>query len=134
MPKGRDGMLRKVLSGLSVLAVLVMSVVQAHALVLPVLHVATHAAELAYQGDNAETVASLPAHDDWGAPCKGHDGAHGLACCSASGCPMFAGWLPADATPLPSITPGALSYRDLATPRPDGLGRAPALPPPRPTV
>jgi hypothetical protein len=132
MPKGRDGLLRKVISGLSVLAVLVMSVVQAHA--LPVWHATTHATELAYHVEDAETVASLPAHDNWGAPCKGHDGAHGLACCSASGCPMFAGWLPADATLLPSIAPGALSYRDLATPRPDGLGRAPALPPPRPIV
>jgi hypothetical protein len=111
-----------------------MSVIQVYALVLPVLHTATHATELADQGGNADTVASLPAHDHWGTPCKGHDGAHGLACCSASGCPMFAGWLPADATLLPSIAPGVLSYRDLAAPRPDGLGRAPALPPPRPIV
>lgn len=70
------------------------------------------------------------AHHD-GSPCKGHDKAHGLACCSMGGCPMMTGWLPITAVVLPAILPTSASYLDAPSSRAVGIPSTPTLPPPR---
>ena len=120
MPRGMGRRFRKMISGLLFLSVLVMSVVQAHSTVSPVMH-----------GGMADAMAPLSAHHHTGSPCKGQDGARGLACCFVSGCSTMSGWLFVPTTVLPAIMPATLVYPDSSPVRPDGLQFAPALPPPR---
>ena len=131
MPQGMGQRFRKMISGLLFLSVLVMSIVQAQATVLPIMHDAINTSAAIHHDGIADAKAALSAHHHTGSPCKGHDGAHGLACCYISGCSMMSGWLPVPATVLPAIMPTTLVYLDSSPVRPDGLQFAPTLPPPR---
>ena len=121
----RDGQFRKALSGLLVLIVLLMSVAQARAVMLPVFDTASHAIT-AGQSDEHRTTS--PAHSH---PCDGHESTHGLACCLAGGCPILTGNLPpGQPTPQPQAAV-ALAFLMASTTAPDELNSAPDLPPPR---
>jgi len=119
---------RRLLAGLLVLGVVLMSVAQINALMVP--------------GVNAYAVASsLPPHHDASTasdeqdpaerPCKGHERSHGVACCLFSGCPLLVVALPAAALiPMP-VLPIMDSGSRVASTQPDGIGRTPDTPPPR---
>jgi hypothetical protein len=128
MPQGMGRWFRGMISGLLFLSVLVVSIAQAHATFLLILHNAGHTTAAAFHDGLADAQVALSDHDHTGLPCKGHDRAHGLACCCTSGCPMM---LPVPGTAMPAIVPMTLVYRDSSTMRPDGLQFAPTLPPPR---
>jgi hypothetical protein len=130
MPQGMGTLFRKMVSGLLVLSVLLLSFAQAHA-ALPVSHDATVTLTAVDHDGTAGAVAPFSADDRTGSPCKGHDGAHCLACCFAGACSMMSGWLPVPSTVLSAIMPVTLVYFDASTTRPGGLRSAPALPPPR---
>jgi len=66
------------ISGLLCLSVLVMSIVQAHATVLPVMHDAVNTSAAIHHDGMADAMAPPSAHHHTGSPCKGHDGACGL--------------------------------------------------------
>ena len=86
------------------------------------------------EGAEARVTAVIAVSGDFGSPCKDHDCTHCLACCIAGGCSMLLGWLPA-AAPAPAPMVGAARIcPDVAPQAPDGLGLAPALPPPRRVV
>jgi hypothetical protein len=131
MPQGMGRRFRKMISGLLFLSIIVMSVAQAHATILLVMHDAIRSTAAVHHGGIAGATVPLSGHDHTGSPCKGHDGAHGLTCCFSNGCPMMSGWLPVPTTVLPAIVATTLGYLDASTPRPDGLRFAPTPPPPR---
>jgi hypothetical protein len=128
MPQGMGRWFRGMISGLLFLSVLVVSVAQAHATALLVIRNAGHASAAAFHDGLADAQVPLSGHDHTGLPCKGRDGAHGLACCFTSGCPMT---LPVPGTAVPAVVPTMLVYLESSTMRPDGLQFAPTLPPPR---
>src|SRR5450759_4316076 len=66
------------ISGLLCLSVLVMSIVQAHATILPVMHDAVNTSAAIHHDGMADAMAPPWAHHHTGSPCKGHDGACGL--------------------------------------------------------
>lgn len=109
MPQGMGRRFRKMISGLLCLSVLVMSIVQAHATVLSIMHDAVNTSAAIHHDGMADAMAPPSAHHHTGSPCKGHDGACGLTCCFISGCSMMSGWLPVSATVLPAIMPTTLS-------------------------
>ena len=92
MPEGSGRMFSKVLSGLLVLVVLIMSVVQANASILSVAQFAGHPTAITHH--NGTDIAAPPhSHDHSGSPCQDRDGTDGLPCCFAGSCSMLAGWL-----------------------------------------
>jgi len=123
MPKGIDSVWRRAFWGLLVLALFVMPVLLVQAPLTPA-HVAMQAHD---DGGDAKLTVSLPFDHESGSCC---DHAR-LACCSTTGCPMFAGWLAAEATALPLQFPKSSVYRVWAREALDGLNQTPAVPPPR---
>jgi hypothetical protein len=124
MPKGIDSVWRRAFWGLLVLALFVMPVVQSQASPLTPAHVATQAHD---DCSDVKLTISLP-FDHESDSCCDHAG---LACCSATGCSMFAGSLAAEATALPLLFPKSSFYRVWAREGLDGLNQTPAVPPPR---
>ena len=131
MPNGVGRGFNRLISGLLLLGLLAMSIVQAQATVPPGIHggiaaTAAVAHDVAMAGDLWRS-----AHEHGGAPCDGHDGTNGPACCLTGACPMLSGWLPVSPTVLPAIAPMMLVYPDAPPVRADGVRSAPTLPPPR---
>jgi hypothetical protein len=124
MPKGIDSVWRRAFWGLLVLALFVMPVVQAQTVLLTPAHIAMQTHD---DRGEAKLTVSLPFDCESGSCCD----RDGLACCSPTGCPMFAGWLAADATALPLLFPKSSVYRVWASEGLDGLDQTPAVPPPR---
>ena len=131
MSQGMGRRFRKMVAGLLVLSVLVLSVVQTQATVLPVVHAAIAAPAAIHCAGSAHAMAPLPGQYHTGAPCRSHDGTQAMACCFIDGCPVVSGWLSVAATALPSIVPTTLVYPGSPPVRLDGLLFAPAPPPPR---
>jgi hypothetical protein len=119
----RDGPFRKALSGLLVLVVLLVSVAQGRAVMLPIFDTASHAIAV---GQSDEHRTTSPAHNH---PCDDHD--QGLACCLAGGCPILTGNLPSGQPALQPRAAVALAFLMAPTTAPDELNSPPDLPPPR---
>jgi hypothetical protein len=128
MPQGMSRRFRDMISGLLFVSVLVVSIAQADATAPLVIHDAGHTTAAAHHDGLADAQVPLSGHDHTGLPCKGHDGAHGLACCCTGGCSMM---LPVWGAAMLATAPTTLVYLDSSTTRPDGLQFAPTLPPPR---
>ena len=127
MPSGCGGRLRRLLAGLLVLSVIFMAFAQVNALTVPGISVLA-APNQVHQHD---ATASSAEHDHADHPCKGHKRSPGVACCLSGGCPLLAVALPTTAPIPPPVTPITVSNPRLAVAQPDGIGRAPDLPPPR---
>lgn len=121
--------MRRVFAGFVVLAVLIVSAGQALPAPLACLSSSdgTHHSE----SQTLTTPASAAHDDDHGSTCKHQGGSHGLACCTTGDCSMFPIWLPVATPALLPAAQHALLYRDTVAPPPDGMGAAPAIPPPR---
>ena len=133
MPRGNVRMFSKMHLALLALGVLIMFVVQANASILSVTQFVgpnTAASRL----DGLKIVALPHSHDHSGLPCHNHDGKDSSPCCCADGCSILAGWLPVVAPALPRSLPADSIYWASSTPRPEDLGRAPTLKPPRSIV
>lgn len=123
--------LRRSVSGLLVLAVVLMSIVQVNVLVAPGVNVFAATGAAPDETHHHESTTAPSAHHHAGQPCEGHERSHGLACCLSSGCPLLVVAL-ATATPIPlPFTPGMVSNAWIGLSQPDGIGRAPDPPPPR---
>jgi len=131
MPQGMGRRFRKMIAGLLVLSVFVLSVVQAQAAVLPGTQGASGASAAVHPAGTADAMAPLPGQYHTGSPCKSHDGTQAMACCFIGGCSAMSGWISVAATVLPAIMPTTLVYPGSPSVRLDGLLFAPAPPPPR---
>jgi hypothetical protein len=131
MPYRRNDMVRRVLSGLLVLIVLLLPVGHAGALTLPAFAAASHAA-LAGHDDEHPGLMISPVHDASGSPCDGCEHPGGCACCLS--CGFFVGVLQSIQMASRPLVPASLSYLTLSTTPLDGLCSAPTLPPPRHAV
>ncbi len=134
MPRGMGRRFRKLIAGLLVLSVFVLSVVQAQATVLPVMHAAIGTSAAMHRAGAADAMAPLPGQNHTGSPCKSHAGTQPMACCFIGGCSAMPGWLSVAATVPPAIMPETLVYPGSPPARLDGLRFAPASPPPRSIV
>ena len=124
----RDGQFRKVLSGLLVLIVLLMSVAQARAVMLPVFDTASHAITV---GQSDEHRTTSPAHSH---PCDGHEYPTASPAVWPAGALSSRAIVP-PGQPTPQHTgSGALAFLMASTTAPDELNSAPDLPPPRSIV
>ena len=123
----RNDMVRRVLSGLLVLIVLMLPVGPAP-LALPVFEAASHAALMGH-GDKQSGLTVAPVRSHSGSPCDGREHPDGCACCLS--CGFVAGNLPAMQTASRPLAAVSLSYLMLAATPPDGLTSTPNLPPPR---
>ena len=130
MPEGSDHIFRRVLSGLLVLAIFVMPVVQVRASIVVAMQSTEHVAPVAHHNDS-EIATLPPSHDHSQSPCKNHEATHGLPCCFAGSCSMLAGWLTTASPSLPWVRQLAPIYWASSTPSSDDLGGAPARKPPR---
>lgn len=120
---------RRLLSGLLVLGVVLMSVTQVNALMAPGIHDLVAAASAPSHHHDASAAAVGHDHDDH--PCAGVERPHALACCLAGGCPLLIVALPSSTgIPMPSVPIGGVGPRVVAA-QPDGIGRSPEPPPPR---
>jgi hypothetical protein len=128
MPYRRDDMVRRVLSGLLVLIVLMLPVGRAGALTLPVFAAASHTA-LAGHGDEHAGLTISPVCNSSGSPCDGCEHPDGYACCLT--CGFVVGDLPSTQNASRPLEATSLSFLMLSTAPPDGLSSAPDLPPPR---
>ncbi len=134
MPQHERHRRKRALSGLMVLAVFLMSAVQAH----------MRPSFASQSGLNQVVVAATyqpldmalgAGHDHAGSPCRGHpasstDASHCLAC----GCAVMTGVIPAAAIGWLPVYVRGQPYRFGATQALDNLNNAPATPPPRPVV
>jgi hypothetical protein len=116
-----SALIRQVVTGLVILAVLALSAGQALA----------HTGNSGDAGLNAapyERVAAGAPHDHGGLPCEHHDG---LPCnCFAGDCSMFVTVLPAS-TPAAFIAPREITLAFDVNLPPEGRGLLPDVPPPR---
>jgi hypothetical protein len=124
----RNDVVRRVLSGLLVLILLMLPVGHADAMTLPVFESAWHAA-LAGPGDEQPGLTASPVRNRLGLPRDGCEDPDGCACCLSRGCVV--GNLPAIQTAPRPLVAASLSYLMLPATPTDGLGSAPDLPPPR---
>ena len=113
---------RRALAGLLVLALLVLSFSQTFAvstqsLVAPV---------------DLRTAMTMSGH--FGSPAARDNCVDCPNCCISGGCVMLSGYLPPTVTAPMPVMLAVLTKPGVAVPAPDGLGHAPALPPPRGTV
>lgn len=112
---------RRGLSGLLILAVLLMSVAQVAAAPLP---------PVQHQHSGVHHMAGMT-HDHSMPPAKHDSGTHhGFDCCVAGGCLMWPAALSGPALSVP-LNLSASIYPITVAARPPGLGAAPDLPPPR---
>jgi len=134
MQWGRGGRLRRLLSGVLVLSLILVSVAQVNALMLSVgnLYAATTAA--LDESDHHPATSSTAARDHGDHPCKGHQRSHGVTCCMSGGCPVLVIALPTGTRVPPPITPDVVRNLRMVAAQLDGIGRAPDLPPPRQMV
>ena len=122
---------RRLLAGLLVLGVVLMSVTQMNALMVPGVNVFAAIAVASSVPHHHDASTAPDAHDHAGSPCKGHKPSHGVACCLSSGCPLLVVALPTAARmPMPAIPIMGGNPRLAATQR-DGVGRTPDPRPPR---
>jgi hypothetical protein len=128
MPYRRNDMVRRVLSGLLVLSVLLLPVGGAGALTLPAFADASHAT-LADLGEVHPALTISLARDSSGSPCDGCEHPDDCACCLS--CGFVVGNLPSIQTTSRYLASAPLSYLMLSSLPPDGLSNAPDLPPPR---
>ncbi len=122
MPNGTVHRVRRMIVGLLVLAILLLSAAQASTATSPDIHhggaqVAGQAIAAAGYGVTARV------SDD--------DCDHGLLCCIGGQCVMHAYWIPARADNPPSLTKLAVAYRRSCNPLPLGIATKPSSPPPR---
>ncbi len=133
MPKGAGGRFRRVVSGLLVLVLLAVGSASAGAAVAPVAYAGLGATAIGVdQGE--PTATSAHTCRDAGAPCPTPTGPHGAVCCLTFGCSAGTVALPTAITVMRMRLASGVTYRTRSTVRPDGLGQAPALPPPRAIV
>ena len=122
---------RRVLTGFLVLALLVMSFSETFAATRQSLgpsDLSIHTVAA------ADARAFVTAAGQLGSPSDHHNCADCPSCCVCGCCFMLSGYLPVTvAAPMPVIS-AAQMKPDVGVPAPDGLGLAPALPPPRRTV
>ena len=127
----RNDMVRRVLSGLLVVIVLMLPVGRADALMSSGFAAASPAA-LAGQGGQHPELTISPVRNSSGSPCDGCDHPDGCACCLS--CAFFVANLPSMQTASRPLAVSPLRYLILAASPPDGPSSAPALPPPRQIV
>jgi hypothetical protein len=125
--RGND-MVRRVLSGLLVLIVLMLPVGPADAMTLPVFETASHAALSGHDGETLWLTAPA-VRGPSSSPCDGCQDPDGCACCPA--CGFGVGNLPTMQTASRPQVAASLSYLILSATPPDGLTSPPNLPPPR---
>ncbi len=131
MPWGSGDRLRRMLSGLLILSIVLMSVAQVNVLMAPGVNVFIKANAVPEETHRHVAPASPAAHDHADRPCEGHERSHGAACCLSTSCPVLVVALQTAApVPMPT-TPIMVSNLNIASVQPDGIGRAPDLPPPR---
>ena len=128
MPFRRNDMVRRVLSGLLVLIVLMLPVGPAGGLSSPAFAAASHAASAGHAGEHPG-LANSPVHDASGSPRDYCDHPDDYACCQS--CGFVVGNLPSIQTASRPLATGPLRYLMLSTAPPDSLSSAPNLPPPR---
>lgn len=122
---------RRLLSGLLVLGVVLMSVAQVNALMVPGVNAFAAIAVASSVPPHHGASTDSDGYDHAESPCKGHAPSHGVACCLPSGCPLLVVALPAAARmPTPAIPIMGTNPR-LAATRHEGVGRTPDPPPPR---
>ena len=131
---GRGGRPRRLLSGALVLSLVLVSVAQVNALMLPVgnLYAATTTAP--NKTDHHYATSSTALHDHGDHPCKGQERSHGITCCMSGGCPVSVIALPTGTHVPPPITPGVVRNLRMVAAQHAGIARAPDLPPPRQRV
>jgi hypothetical protein len=128
MPFRRNDMVRRVLSGLLVLIVLMLPVGRAGALSSPVFVAASHAASAGHAHEHPGLTNS-PVRDASGSPCDGCEHPDDYACCLS--CGFVVGTLPSIQTASRPLAAASLRYLMLSTAPLDSLSSAPNLPPPR---
>jgi hypothetical protein len=131
MPPQRRERLRRVVSGLLVMMILVLSVTRANAVAQPGWNIVLQVAGSVASGSRGESEGVARVHDHSGSPCQGHVHGEGLTCCPALCCLFGAGNIPSVAAipaPVPAVLPG---YPMPPTALPRGHSSAPTLPPPR---
>lgn len=124
--------LRRGLVGLLVLSIALLSAAQVRAQFEPALNVLaptmSPSPAVAHDHDHAT------AHDKADQPCKGHERAHGVACCLAGSCPLLTAQPPVAPSLALDICFAPLAYVSLASARLERGGDAPDPPPPRSIV
>ena len=120
--------LRRMVAGLVVLAILVLSMGQSFALSV--------GGTSPFNGSSHSTQHALAtstgaAHGHSGLPCKHDQCPKGTADCIACGCSMPFTWFPAVTPAQLTAAPRPLVYHDIFEMAPDGAGTAPDIPPPR---
>ena len=128
MPFRRNAMVRRVLSGLLVLIVILLPVGRAGILTSPVFAAAPHAASAGHADEHPGLMNSM-ARDASGSPRGGCDHPDGYACCPS--CDFLLGNLPSIRTVSVPLAAASLRYLMLSTAPLDSLSSAPNLPPPR---
>jgi hypothetical protein len=131
MPHRGGDMVRRVISGLLVVVVLMLPAGRADAMTLPVFDAAIHAA-LAGHGGEHRGLTTSPARTHSETPCDDCDHPDGLACCLS--CGFLLGNLPSIHPALVPLASASLRYLMSSTSSPDGLTNSPDLPPPRQNV
>jgi hypothetical protein len=128
VPYRRTELIRKVLSGLLVLVVLLLPVGDAGAATSPGFADASQAT-LAGHDDAHSALTISPAHSASGMFRDGSGHPDDCACCLS--CGLGVANLPSLETVSLRFALGGLSYLMVSYARPDGLSRGPDLPPPR---
>lgn len=129
MLRGWRQRLRRTLSGLLVLSVILMSAAQVNAQFAPGFNVFASETTEHVADPHAGDHVSMHEHADQ--PCKGHERSHGVACCLIGGCPLLTAELPATPAILSAAMFAPMSYSPLVTARLVIAGYAPDPPPPR---
>ncbi len=136
MPHSYRQTLRRVLSGLLVLAILAMSVVRANAMLSPDRVSVATAVIAAHTETHHESRASTrDVHATL--PCPGHIQANGLihadglSCCLGCECSFLSGNLPCAPVISRPAAAAALTFATPSAAAPHGFSSAPTLPPPR---
>ena len=128
---GHGRRLRRLLSGLLVLSLVLVSVAQVNAVMLSVGTVYAVTMAASGKSDHHHVTSFTAAHDHGDHPCKGHGRSHGVTCCMSGGCPVLVIALPTGTRVPPPITPDVVRNLRIVSAQLDGIGRAPDLPPPR---